>query len=174
MLSSVGFQEWYNCFMWMEILLIFAAIASILSFFGLPAKRIAKLAKQHITRNKFSFSLAAIVTTGAIYVQVLSVLYLRPIGWGLAALVLWLCFVAWQPVIDAHFSSRIILRKVISLIVRFGAILALVVIFITWDAPVWRKAVLIGGSFALGFAAHVVEDYIRRRRAIRKESSHKT
>ena len=120
--------------------MVLAAIASMLSFFGLPAKRIAELAKQHITRNRFSFSLAAIVTAGAIYVQVLSVLYLRPIGWGLAALVLWLCFVVWQPVIDAHFSSRIILRKIMYQIASFGSIPALVVIFITWAESVWRKA----------------------------------
>ena len=37
-------------------------------------------------------------------------------------------------------------------IASFGSIPALVVIFITWDAPVWRKAAFIGGSFAVGFA----------------------
>ena len=68
--------------MWFEILAVFAAIASILSFFSLPAKRIAQLAKQYITLSRLSFILAIIVTVGVLYVQVLSVLYLRPIGWG--------------------------------------------------------------------------------------------
>ena len=160
--------------MWFEILAVFAATASILSFFGLPAKRIAQLIKQYITWNRLSFTIAIIVTVGVLYTQVLGVLFLRPIGWGLAALVLWLLFVVWKPIIDTRFSSRILLHKVTSLIASYGMIPALIVIFITWDESVWRKAASIGGGFALGFAAHVIEDYIHRRRAVGKKSSHKT
>ena len=160
--------------MWFEILAVFAATASILSFFGLPAKRIAQLIKQHITWSRLSFILAIVVTVGVLYIQVLSILYLRPIGWGLAALVLWLLFVAWKPIIDTHFSSWVILGKVTSLLASFGSIPALFVIFIVWDESVWRKAALIGGGFALGFAAHVIIEYIRKRRAARREGSYKT
>ena len=156
--------------MWFEILAVFAAIASILSFFGLPAKRIAQLIKQYITWSRLSFILAIIVTTGVLYIQVLSILYLRPIGWGLAALVLWLLFVVWKPIIDTHFSSWVILGKVTSLLASFGSIPALIVVFITWDESVWRKAASIGGGFVIGYAVATLERYVRRRRAVRTEN----
>ena len=159
--------------MWVEILVVLAAIASILSFFGLPARRIAQLMKQHITRTRSLFSVAIIVTVGTLYVQVLSILYLRPIGWGLAALVLWFCFLVWQPIIDARFSSKMVLRRAMSTIASFGSIPVLLVIFITWDVPVWRRVVFIGGGFVLGLVVSIIEGYIRRRRAVEREGSHK-
>ena len=80
----------------------------------------------------------------------------------------------WQPIIDYYFSSRGVLRRVISLIVRFGGIPTLAVVFVTWDTPVWRKVVPVLVGFALGIVAHRIEKYIRRRRAVEGESSHKT
>ena len=162
---------------WRDILLVVGVIIAVLTWFGVPPKKIAQLTKERITSERFieSVSLVAviIVTGGAIYI---SFFYRRPIDWGIAAILLYFCFAMWQPIIDYFFSFRDVLRKVISLVVRFGGFPALAVLFTTWDAPVWRKVAPLFVGFVLGIGTRRINDYIRRKRrkrAIKAESSNK-
>ena len=160
--------------MWRDILLVVTVFIAVLTWFGVPPKQIARLTKKGITLERFIESIAFVaiiaVTGGAVYTFFF---YRRPIDWGVAAIILYICFLLWEPVIHYYFSSRVLLRRIISTIGWFGAIPGWTILLITWDVSVWRKAVLVSVGFVLGFFTVAIRKYMRRRRAIERENSDK-